>query len=233
MNKEVKNVPQHIAIIMDGNRRWAKSKGVSLVEGHKEGVKALEKITEVFQKKGVKILTVFAFSTENWRRPKKEVGYLMKLLTRVIRNKVKKFHQQKIKLVVSGKIHELSKELQKTISEAMELTKDNADGVLNIALNYGGREEIIKAIKEIMKDKKIKAENLTEDVFKNYLYSSDLPDPDLMIRTSGEQRLSNFLPWQLAYAELYFCQKFWPDFGPEDLDAAIEEYKNRQRRFGQ
>jgi undecaprenyl diphosphate synthase len=230
-NRQAKN-PEHIAIIMDGNRRWAQKHGLKPYEGHKQGIKALERISDVFQKRGIKFLTVFAFSTENWQRPKTEVSYLMKLLKHAIKSKMEKLHKHNIKLIISGKIKDLSKDLQKTIEEAMELTKDNSDGVLNIALNYGGREEIINAVKRVVKDHKVKIENLTEETFGKYLYTNELPDPDLMIRTSGEQRISNFLPWQLAYSELYFCDKNWPDFNAKDLDKAIEEYKRRQRRFG-
>lgn len=224
--------PKHIAIIMDGNRRWAKKMGLKPVEGHKAGVKALEKIVENFQKHGISILTVFAFSTENWSRPKNEVNYLMRLLKNTIKTKVKKFHKQNIKLIVSGKIKDLSKDLQETIHEAVQLTKDNTDGILNIALNYGGREEIINAVKKIIKETKGEIKGITEETFQKYLYTKDLPDPDLIIRTSGEQRISNFLTWQLAYSELYFSDKYWPDFDSAELDKAISEYERRQRRFG-
>jgi len=232
MKKPEIKTPEHVAIIMDGNRRWAKEKGLSVIRGHNEGAKAFEKISDIFREKGIKVLTVYAFSSENWKRSKTEVGHLMRLMKRVLKNKVKKLHQKNIRLIVSGKIKGLSKDLQKTIHEAMELTKDNSDGVLNIAMNYGGREEILSAIKKIMKEKKCKVENLTEEAFSKYLYTGGLPDPDLMIRTSGEQRISNFLPWQLAYTELYFTDKNWPDFGSKDLDKAISEYKKRQRRLG-
>lgn len=224
--------PKHVAIIMDGNRRWAKNKGLKTAEGHKAGVKALEKIAETFQKHGIGVLTVYAFSTENWNRPKSEVNYLMKLLKHTIKTKVKKFHKQNIKLLVSGKLKDLSKDLQKVIHEAVQLTKDNTDGVLNIALNYGGREEIISAVKKMIKETKGDIKDLTEETFQKYLYTKDLPDPDLMIRTSGEQRTSNFLTWQLAYSELYFSDKYWPDFDTNELNKAISEYEKRKRRFG-
>lgn len=231
MSNKTKEI-KHVAIIMDGNRRWAKKNGLKPTEGHKAGTKALEKVIESLQKRGIKILTVFAFSTENWNRSKREVNYLMNLLKKTLKTKVKKFHEQNIKLMVSGRLKDLSKDLQKTIEEAVKLTKDNTDGILNIALNYGGREEIINAIKRLAKNSKGEIKNLTEETFRKYLYTENLPDPDLMIRTSGEQRTSNFLPWQLAYTELYFSNKYWPDFSAKDLDKAIAEYKKRQRRFG-
>jgi undecaprenyl diphosphate synthase len=227
-NQEIK----HIAIIMDGNRRWAKKNGLKPTEGHKAGTKALEKIIESFQKRGIQILTVFAFSTENWNRSKREVNFIMNLLKKSLKNKIKKFHEQNIKLIVSGRLKDLSKDLRNTIEEAINLTKDNTDGILNIALNYGGREEIINAIKKLAIESKEEIKNLTEETFTKYLYTGNLPDPDLMIRTSGEQRISNFLPWQLAYTEFYFSSKYWPDFNAKDLDKAITEYKKRQRRFG-
>ncbi len=229
-NKTTK--PKHVAIIMDGNRRWAKKNGLKPLEGHKAGVKALEKIADAFQKHGISVLTVFAFSTENWNRSKSEVNYLMKLLKHTIKTKVKKFHKQNIKLIVSGKLKDLSKDLQEVIHEAVKLTEDNTDGILNIALNYGGREEIISAVKKMLQETKGEIKDITEETFQKYLYTKDLPDPDLMIRTSGEQRISNFLPWQLAYSELYFSDKYWPDFAVVELDTAISEYERRQRRFG-
>jgi undecaprenyl diphosphate synthase len=217
---------------MDGNRRWAKKRGLPQHEGHSAGVKALERIENIFREKGIKVLTVYAFSTENWNRSAQEVKYLMALVKRTIKIKVKKFHKKNIRLLISGKLHQLSADLQKVIAEAVELTKNNTDGTINIALNYGGRDEIINAIKNLVKDKKVKIETLTEEIFSNYLYTHDLPDPDLMIRTGGQQRTSNFLPWQLAYSELYFCEKNWPDFDVADFEQAIEEYYSRKRNFG-
>lgn len=227
----IKN-PQHVAIIMDGNRRWAKNKGLPVAMGHHYGLDAMEALADAFKKYGFKAITVYAFSTENWRRSKDEVRCLMRLLKIALKDRVKKLHKKNIKLMVSGKIADFSLDLQKTIHQALELTKHNTGGILNIALNYGGREEIISAIKKIVKDKKEKIENLTAEIFSKYLYTADLPDPDLLIRTSGEQRLSNFLPWQMAYTELYFCQKNWPDFDMIEMEKAVNEYKQRKRNFG-
>jgi len=225
------NLPRHIGIIMDGNRRWARSRDLPTLEGHKIGYEKVKKVGDWCLKRGIKILTVYAFSTENWNRSKEEVSYLMDLLKKALRDDINELHKKNIQVRVIGRLKELSKDLQKAIEEAIELTKNNTKGILNIALNYGGRVEIIDAIKNIIK-RKIAPERVTEKVVSDNLYMADLPDPDLIIRTSGEYRLSNFLTWQSSYSELYFIKKHWPDFSEKDLDEAIEEYLRRTRRFG-
>ena len=232
-NKEY--MPRHIAIIMDGNRRWAKAQGKSASYGHKEGAKTLEKIVRYANKIGLEYITVYAFSTENWKRAEEEVKALMMLLQSYLDDYSKRADTENIRVKVLGDISALTPGMQKSINKCMERTKDNTGVTFNIALNYGGRDEIIKAIKEIakeVKDGKIDIEDITEEMVSNNLYTKDEPDPDLMIRTSGELRLSNFLPWQLVYSEFLFIDKNWPDFTEEDLDKAIEEYQKRTRKFG-
>ncbi len=232
-NKEY--MPRHIAIIMDGNRRWAKAKGKSASYGHKEGAKTLEKIVRYANKIGLEYITVYAFSTENWKRAEEEVKALMMLLQSYLDDYSKRADTENIKVKVLGDISALTTGMQKSINKCMERTKDNTGVTFNIALNYGGRDEIIKAIKQIakeVKDGKIDIENITEEMVSNNLYTKDEPDPDLMIRTSGELRISNFLPWQLVYSEFLFIDKNWPDFTEEDLNNAIEEYQKRTRKFG-
>lgn len=226
-----KNIPYHLGIIMDGNRRWARAHGLPTLYGHKKGYDKIIKMGDLCLEKGIKILTVYAFSTENWNRSKKEVGYLMRLLKRGLTREIRSLHKKNIKIQVIGRIKELSKDLQKAIKETMALTKNNTRGILNIAINYGGRPEIIDAVKKLMA-KKLTPVKITEKLIAENLYTAGLPDPDLIIRTSGEQRLSNFLTWQSAYSELYFIKKHWPDFSEKDLDEAIKEYSRRQRRFG-
>lgn len=225
------NIPKHIGFIMDGNRRWARAKGLPTLHGHKKGYDVMMKVGDWCLDKGVKILTVYAFSTENWDRSKKEIAYLMRLLKMALTKDINKLHKKNIKVRVIGRIGDLQKELQKAIIEAMELTKNNTRGILNIAINYGGRPEIVDAVKKIIK-KKTAPEKVTERVIEENLYTAGTPDPDLIIRTSGEMRLSNFLTWQSAYSELLFIKKCWPDFAEKDLDEAIEEYSRRTRRFG-
>lgn len=225
------NIPQHIGIIMDGNRRWAKARGLPTLYGHKKGYDKVMKIGDYCLKKGVKILTVYAFSTENWDRSKKEVNYLMRLLKKGLTTDIRSLHKKNIKVQVIGRIKELSRDLQKAIKETMDLTKNNRRGILNVAINYGGRPEIIDAVKKIAA-KKLTPVQITEKLLADNLYTAGMPSPDLIIRTSGEQRLSNFLTWQSAYSELLFIKKYWPDFTEKDLDEAIKEYSRRTRRFG-
>ena len=225
----------HIAIIMDGNRRWAKEKGLNTKQGQKQGANTLEKIVRYANKIGLKYLTVYAFSTENWKRTKEEVGALMLLLKNYLDDFAKKVDTENIKINVLGDIKQLDKSLQKSIVSAMERTKQNTGLTFNIAFNYGGRAEIVKAVKEIaneIKTNELKVENIDEETISNHLYTKKQPDPDLLIRTSGELRTSNFLPWQIVYSEFYFIDKNWPDFTEEDLDLAIEEFKRRSRKFG-
>lgn len=232
---EKDKMPRHVAIIMDGNRRWAKKKGMDVKLGHKEGAKTLEKIVRFANKIGLEYITVYAFSTENWKRTKEEVGALMILLQNYLEDFSKKADTENIKIKVLGDISMLSKGLQKSILQSVERTKENTGIVFNIAFNYGGRAELIKACKEIaqeVKEGKLETEEITEQIISDHLYTKGEPDPDLLIRTSREYRTSNFLPWQLVYSEFYFMEKYWPDFTEEDLIDAIKEYQKRNRKFG-
>ena len=232
-NKE--NMPKHIAIIMDGNRRWAKAQGKPASFGHKEGAKTLEKIVRYANKIGLEHITVYAFSTENWKRAEEEVNTLMMLLQSYLDDYSKRADSENIKVKILGDITALSQGMQKSIINCMERTKNNTGVTFNIALNYGGRDEIVKAVKQIaqnIQDEKIKIEDINEELISNNLYTVGQPDPDLVIRTSGEIRLSNFLPWQVVYSEFLFINKNWPEFTEEDLDNAIIEYQKRTRKFG-
>ena len=229
------SLPAHIAIIMDGNRRWARSKGKPVAFGHKEGAKTLEKIVRYANKIGIKYLTVYAFSTENWKRAEEEVSALMLLLQNYIEDYSKRADSENIKVQFLGDTTAFKPKMQKGIKDCIERTKNNTGITFNIALNYGGRAEIIKAVKEIAQDvnnKTIKIDDIDEELVSSKLYTVGQPDPDLLIRTSGEIRLSNFLPWQLVYSEFLFVEKNWPDFSEEDLDKAIEFYLKRTRKFG-
>ena len=229
------NMPNHIAIIMDGNRRWAKAQGKSASYGHKQGAKTLEKIVRYANKIGLECITVYAFSTENWKRAEEEVNALMMLLQSYLDDYSKRADSENIKVKILGDITALSQGMQKSIINCMERTKNNTGVTFNIALNYGGRDEIVKAVRNIVskiKNGEIVFENIDEKTISDNLYTSGQPDPDLVIRTSGEQRLSNFLPWQSVYSEFLFIDKNWPDFTEEDLDNAIIEYQKRTRKFG-
>ena len=221
-------VPNHIAIIMDGNGRWAKEKGMPRTYGHKAGADTLRKVLTYCGELGVKYLTVYAFSTENWKRAKEEVDTLMFLFKTYLRNERKTLMKNNVKFIVSGRKDGISKELLKEIQKLEEETKNNSGITLNIAFNYGGRAEIIDAINKIIENEE---KNITEETFSKYLYN-DIPDPELLIRTSGEMRISNFLLWQIAYSEIYVTEAYWPDFDKEELIKAIENYKKRDRRFG-
>lgn len=226
---------QHIAIIMDGNRRWARGKGIDIKLGHKEGAKVLEKITRYANKIGLKYLTVYAFSTENWKRTQEEVGALMLLLQNYLDDFGRRANTENIRIKVLGNIKALSESMQRSIKNIIEKTKHNTGTTLCIAFNYGGREEILNATKKIVKDVidgKIKLEDISEQTISNNLYTAGIPEPDLVIRTSNEFRTSNFLPWQIVYSEFYFLEKNWPDFTEKDLDIALEEYYKRNRKFG-
>jgi undecaprenyl diphosphate synthase len=228
-------IPTHIAIIMDGNGRWAKRRGLPRVAGHREGVKSVRDVVEACAQLGVKYLTLFAFSTENWRRPKEEIDTLMKLLIKTLRSETEKLYKNDIKLMAIGDIDSLPKEVRQELKEAMEKTKNNKRMVLNLALSYSGRWEIIEAVKEIARDVKkgkVKIEEIDDKLFSNYLKTAGIPDPDLLIRTSGELRISNFLLWQIAYTELYITDCLWPDFRRKHLYEAIRDYQRRERRFG-
>lgn len=229
------NLPKHIAIIMDGNRRWAKEKKLPIKLGHKEGAKTVEKIVKYANEIGIKYITVYAFSTENWKRSEEEVSNLMTLLKSYVEKFSKVANTENIKLNIIGDITALEEDLQKSINESMNRTKNNTGIVFNIAFNYGGRAEIINAIKNIANDVKnnnIDINDINEDLIGNYLYTKNMPDPDLLIRTSGEIRTSGFLTWQTVYTEFVFIEKNWPDFTEQDLDKCIEIYCNRNRKFG-
>ena len=229
------NVPQHVAIILDGNGRWAKAKGMPRNYGHAQGSKNVERICEDAWRIGIKYLTVYAFSTENWNRPKDEVDALMTLLRNYMKTCLKTAAKNDMKVRVIGDISRLDEDIRNRILELEEATKEN--GVLNfqIAINYGSRDEIIRAVRRISSDcaeGKIKPEEIDESIFEHYLDTHDIPDPDLLIRTSGELRLSNYLLWQLAYTEFYFTDVPWPDFNKEELIKAVEQYNARDRRYG-
>ncbi|MCM5664323.1 isoprenyl transferase [Galbibacter mesophilus] len=233
INKE--NLPKHIAIIMDGNGRWAKQKGKLRVFGHENGAKAVKEVVEGCAKVGIKNLTLYAFSTENWSRPKLEVETLMKLLVSSLRKELQTLLENNIRLRAIGTLETLPKKAQKELLEVIEKTKDNSRMTLTLALSYGAREELKNAVLQLcskVKNNIISIDSIDESTINNHLYTQNLPDVDLLIRTSGEHRISNFLLWQIAYAELYFTETLWPDFTKEHLWEAIINYQNRERRFG-
>jgi undecaprenyl diphosphate synthase len=228
-------LPQHLAIIMDGNGRWAKQKGRLRVFGHESGTKSVRQTVETCAELGIKHLTLYAFSTENWNRPKLEVDALMRLLVSSLKKELKLLVKNNIKLQAIGKLDTLPNKAKKELFEVMEKTKDNTHMTLTLALSYGSREEIKNAVKEIcekVKNNIISVETIDESIINQHLYTQNLPDVDLLIRTSGEHRISNFLLWQIAYAELYFTDVLWPDFSKEHLYEALINYQNRERRFG-
>ena len=230
-----RKIPNHVAIILDGNGRWAKAKGMPRNYGHVQGAKTVEIICEEAYKMGIQYLTVYAFSTENWKRSKEEVSALMAILKMHLDSFFKEKDKQNIRIKVAGDISGLSKSLQNSVNKAIETTKNNTGLTLNIAFNYGGRPEIVRAVKKIaekVKNNEITIEDINEELISNNLYTAGQPDPDLLIRTSKELRTSNFLPWQLVYTEFYFPDKHWPEFGEEDLLEAIRVYQKRNRRFG-
>lgn len=229
------NIPQHVAIILDGNGRWAKSKGMPRNYGHAQGSKNVERICEEAYRMGIKYLTVYAFSTENWNRPKEEVDALMKLLRNYMKTCLKTAAKNDMKIRVLGDITGLDDDIRGRIIELEESTKDNGGLNFQIAINYGSRDEMIRAVRRLAGDcvsGKVKPEEIDEAVFERYLDTHDIPDPDLLIRTSGEQRLSNYLLWQLAYTEFYFTDVLWPDFTKEELVKAVGQYNTRDRRYG-
>lgn len=232
---EENNMPKHIAIIMDGNRRWAKKRKLPVKLGHKQGAETLKKIVRHANSIGLKYITVYAFSTENWKREEDEVNALMTLLKNYLDDFAKEADTENIVIRILGDLTPLSDELKKSIANTIKRTENNTGTIFNIALNYGGRDEIVHAVKQIaqdIKDNKIEINNIDEKLISKNLYTKDIPDPDLLIRTSGELRLSGFLPWQSVYSEFLFLDKLWPDFSNEDLDNAIEVFKNRNRKFG-
>lgn len=236
-NKEIdmSRLPEHIGVIMDGNGRWAKKRGLPRSAGHSAGADSLKKIVTEANNLGIKYITVYAFSTENWKRPKEEVDYLMSLLLDYLKNAEKTLAGEDVVIRAVGSRKELSEEIREQIVKTENFTKDNKGIVMNIALNYGAREEIVNAVKNIasgVKDGKIAVDDINDDMFEANLYTANQPDVDLLIRTSGEQRLSNFMLWQVSYAEMWFTDKLWPDFKPSDLHQAIIDFQNRGRRFG-
>lgn len=228
-------IPRHIAIIMDGNGRWAKKRGLPRVAGHNEGINSVREITRECGKIGIKALTLYTFSIENWSRPKSEVTYLMTLLLRTIRNEVDELHKNNVRLTLMGHLADLPDDPLKGLMEGVDKTSRNTGLNLNLALSYGGRAEILDATRAIAQDVregKITPDDINEQLFSKHLYTRDMPDPDLLIRTSGELRLSNFLLWQMAYTEIYVTETYWPDFRSKELLLAIRDYQKRERRFG-
>ena len=224
-------IPEHIAIIMDGNGRWARAKTLPRIAGHKQGVKAVRNITEICGELGVKYLTLYTFSEENWNRPQMEISALMKLLVSSLKKEVRDLNKNNVRFTVIGDVTKMDNFVQDELNEAIELTKNNDGLNLNLALSYGGRQEIITAFKRLYSQISSAAE-ITEKRFESQLYTSNIPDPDLLIRTGGEMRLSNFLLWQIAYTELHITNTFWPEFGRDELLIAIKNYQQRERRFG-
>ena len=234
-NIDQSNIPQHVAVIMDGNGRWAKKRGLKREKGHREGRKSVKKIVEEANKHKVKYLTLFAFSIENWERPSYEVETLMRLLVETLRDEFEDLFNNNIRLNAIGDVKSLPNEVKYELDKIINNTKDNTGMTLTLALSYGGKQEIFKAVKEIsekVKNETICLDNFDDSIINDHLYTKNLPDVDLLIRTSGEQRISNFLLWQIAYAELYFTETYWPDFSEEDFTDAIIEYQKRERRFG-
>lgn len=235
MAEKKQTIPKHIAIIMDGNGRWAQKHALGRISGHKKGAEAVRMVTMTCRELGVQYLTLYAFSVDNWSRPVIEVNALMKLLAEYLTSELKEMQQNGICLNIIGDISRIKPSLQEKINEVCRKTADNREMVLTLALNYGGRDDIIQAMKQLYVDfqlGKYSPEDLTNELFGRYLSTANMPDPDLLIRTSGEYRLSNFLLWQSAYTEFYFTDVLWPDFGEADLFAAIEEFQKRERRFG-
>lgn len=232
---DLKKLPKHISIIMDGNGRWAKQKGLLRALGHEEGTQAVRDVVEGSAELGIKYLTLYAFSTENWNRPKMEVDTLMRLLVSSLKKEIKTLTKNDIRLNAIGNLENLPKKAQKELNEVIEKTRNNTRMVLTLALSYGSREELIQVVKDLskkVKNEEISPDAIDESIINQHLYTRNLPDVDLLIRTSGEQRISNFLLWQIAYAELYFTNILWPDFRREDLYEAIYNYQTRERRFG-
>jgi len=230
-----RRLPRHVAIIMDGNGRWAKRHNLRRIEGHLQGTRTIRKIVRFCGEIGIRILTLYAFSTENWNRPRKEVHALMNLLFKFLKQERDNLKKNNIKLFVSGQVERLPARVRIELSKSMDATSQNNGLILNLALSYGGRQEIVRACRQIVKEvfesgKKVK--DIDEEFFNNYLYTAGLPDPDLLIRTSGEFRISNFLLWQIAYSEIYVTPVLWPDFNRRDLLLALMDYQNRERRFG-
>jgi undecaprenyl diphosphate synthase len=229
------NLPAHVAIIMDGNGRWAKRRGLPRTAGHRAGVKTVKRIVRAAGELGISVLTLFTFSRENWKRPKYEVSAIMKLLYETTKREIEELNENNVRLITTGRIDELPQQKREILERAKDKTKSNTGLILNLALNYGGRSEILDAVKQLaldVREGKLDPNSLDESSFSEYLYTKDLPDPDLLIRTSGEMRISNFLLWQTSYTELYVTNVLWPNFTVRDFYQAIRDYQNRKRRFG-
>jgi undecaprenyl diphosphate synthase len=229
------NLPRHVAIILDGNGRWAKSKNLPRSQGHVEGVRRVEEIVESARQMGIQVLTLYTFSTENWTRPETEVSMIMKIFCAVLDEKIKKLMKDNIRFRSIGRREGIPTDVLQRIDRAIEQTKNNTGLVVNIAFNYGSRVEIIDAVKNLakaVKENRLQPDQINEQIISDALYTKGLPDPDLLIRTSGEKRISNFLLWQLSYAELYFTEKYWPQFDKEEFEKAISDYQRRERRYG-
>lgn len=230
------NIPKHVAIIMDGNGRWARERGLPRTVGHRKGISRVKEILEAAKDLGIKYITFFAFSTENWVRPKREIDMLMHSLDDFLKKQMNKLNKNNVRLIVIGENEPLPSYIQDRIKEAQDLTRQNNGLVAILALNYGARQEILNAAKRFaqeVKEARLSVDSLNQEIFSDFLYTGkDIPDPDLLIRTSGEERISNFLLWQISYAELYFPKKYWPDFSRSDLEMAVKEYQRRERRFG-
>ncbi len=224
-------VPRHVALIMDGNGRWAKQRGLSRQAGHRAGTENIRRIIQAFGERGVEVLTLYAFSTENWTRPRREVSALMRLIPRVISREIKELHKNGVRLVHIGRLDPLEPKIREKVEQAIELTKDNDRMTVALAFNYGGRDEILDATRRMLADR-VKPDRVDEALFASYLYTSEIGDPDIIIRTAGEMRLSNFLLWQSAYAEFYATPTLWPDFDEAEIDRALDAYASRERRFG-
>lgn len=235
IKREFTHIPEHVAIIMDGNGRWAKKRGLPRIAGHKEGVDVVQETVRTASEHKIKVLTLFTFSTENWKRPKPEVQFLMKLPKQFLNTYLPELIERNVRVETIGDFDKLPEHTKEAINYAKEKTKDNDGLLLNFAMNYGGRDEIINAVKHMVTDlnkQEFNLDELTEESFSKYLYTNGLQDPDLLIRTSGEKRLSNFLLWQLAYTEFWFTDVFWPDFSEEVFEQALHDYEQRKRRYG-
>lgn len=228
-------LPHHIAIIMDGNGRWAQRQGLSRIEGHQRGLNAAQTVVEACEELGIRILTLYAFSKENWRRPRKEVNALMGFLQKHVRKRQQELRERNIRITIIGDVEDLPTSIRDLLVETAEMTRHKDGLIVNLALSYGGRSEIVAGVRKIIDEiaaGRIAKDDITPETFSRYLFTRDLPDPDLLIRTSGELRISNFLLWQIAYTELYFTSTLWPDFGKEELIRACIAYQNRERRYG-
>jgi undecaprenyl diphosphate synthase len=228
---ELEKLPQHVAIIMDGNGRWARARGLSRQAGHRAGTENIRRVIETLARYQVPVLTLFAFSTENWVRPKREVNALIRLISHFIDRELQTLNENGVRLRHLGNLDPLSPQLQRRVEDAMDMTKDNDRIIVNVAFNYGGRQEIVDAVRKIVEDG-VPADKIDDALFSSYLYTAGLPDADLVIRTAGEMRLSNFLLWQSAYAEYYATPVYWPDFGTEEIERALTAFSQRERRFG-